>query len=518
MRTLYIDCGMGAAGDMLSAALLELIPDKEKFIDELNALGIPGAIYRAEPSEKCGIRGTRMVVTVNGTEEESFDEHRHEHEHGHCHEHEHEHCHEHHHEHGHAHGHEHEHGHCHEHEHCHEHGHEHEHGHVHEHEHCGMHGHCLEHEHSHEHEHHHAHSALSDIEHIVCEHLPLSAKVKADVMAVYKLIAEAESCAHGVPVTEIHFHEVGTMDAIADVTAVCLLMEKLAADEVVVSPIHVGSGKVRCAHGILPVPAPATAYILKDIPIYGGEIQGELCTPTGAALLKHFADRFGSMPVMRLQAAGYGMGKKDFEAANCVRAILGETEDTKKAGNAVEEAEGDAGAEAAAAGEAAAEPAAGAKGAAAGGAGAGSDGAEDMICELSCNIDDMTGEAIGFAMERLFDAGAVDVYTVPIGMKKSRPAVMLCAMCRVSDREKLISAIFRHTSTIGIRESLSRRYVLSRREETVQTPYGPVLRKISSGYGVQRKKYEYDDISRIAGENGLSMREVLSEIENRSND
>ncbi len=470
MRTLYIDCGMGAAGDMLSAALLELLADKEKFIDELNALGIPGVVYRAEPSEKCGIRGTRMVVTVNGEEEG-------------C---EHEHCHEHGHEHGHAHccDHEHEHGHCHEHEHCHEH--------AHEHEHC------------HEHGHHHAHSALSDIEHIVCEHLPLSAKVKADVMAVYKLIAEAESCAHGVPVTEIHFHEVGTMDAIADVTAVCLLMEKLAADEIVVSPIHVGSGKVRCAHGILPVPAPATAYILKDIPIYGGEIQGELCTPTGAALLKHFATRFGAMPVMKPAAAGYGMGNKDFEAANCVRAILGETEDAK--GSRAGAAEG-----AAAAGEAAAEPAAGTKSAAAGDAGAESDGAEDMICELSCNIDDMTGEAIGFAMERLFDAGAVDVYTVPIGMKKSRPAVMLCAMCRVSDRENLISAIFRHTSTIGIRDTLSRRYVLSRREETVQTPYGQVRCKISSGYGVQRRKYEYDDISRIACENGLSMREVLSE-------
>ena len=430
MKTLYIDCGMGAAGDMLSAALLELLPDKERFIGELNGLGIPGVVYRAEPSEKCGIMGTRMVVTVNG-EEESCDCHHHEHEHECGHEH-------HHHEHGN--------------EHCHEH-------------------------------HHHAHSGLADIEHIVCEHLPLPAKVKTDVMAVYKLIAEAESCAHGVPVTEIHFHEVGTMDAIADVTAVCLLMEKLAADEIVVSPVHVGSGKVKCAHGVLPVPAPATAYILKDVPIYGGDIQGELCTPTGAALLKHFATRFGAMPVMKPQAYGYGMGKKDFEAANCVRAIWGEaaapkgTEKAKKVRKATN-----------------------------------ADESEEVICELSCNIDDMTGEAMGFAAERLFEAGAVDVYTVPIGMKKSRPAVMLCTMCREADKERLISAIFSHTSTIGIRENLLRRYVLTRREERVETPYGPVRCKISSGYGTEHKKYEYDDISRIAEEKGLSMETVLSEI------
>ena len=133
-------------------------------------------------------------------------------------------------------------------------------------------------------------------------------------MAVYRLIAEAESRAHGVPVNEIHFHEVGTMDAVADITAVCLLMNRLAPDEVVVSPVRVGSGQVRCAHGILPVPAPATAFILQQVPIYGGNIRGELCTPTGAALLRHFASSFGDMPVMRTESVGYGMGKKDFEA------------------------------------------------------------------------------------------------------------------------------------------------------------------------------------------------------------
>ena len=148
----------------------------------------------------------------------------------------------------------------------------------------------------------------------------LPERVRENILAVYRLIAEAESRAHGVPVTEIHFHEVGTLDAVADITAVCLLMDRLAPEKVVASPVHVGSGQVRCAHGVLPVPAPATAYILRDVPIYGGSIQGELCTPTGAALLKHFVTEFGPMPVMRATAIGYGCGKKDFEAAKIGRA------------------------------------------------------------------------------------------------------------------------------------------------------------------------------------------------------
>ncbi len=261
MKTLYLDCGMGAAGDMLTAALLELLPDQEGFIEEMNALGIPEVNITKEASVKCGISGTHISVTVGGIEEVTDIPH--------------------------------EHGHHHEHEHHHKHEHDHEH----------------EHEHAEDHAHHH--SGMHEIAHII-EHLKLSAKVKADVLAVYSLIAEAESHVHGVPMTDIHFHEVGTMDAIADITAVCLLMDRLAPQQVIVSPVHVGSGHVKCAHGILPVPAPATAYILKDVPIYGGGVKGELCTPTGAALLKYFATDFGSMPVMKTQAIGYGMGKKDF--------------------------------------------------------------------------------------------------------------------------------------------------------------------------------------------------------------
>ena len=440
---------MGAAGDMLTAALLELLPAPDEFVKELNALGIPGVHFHKETSVKCGITGTHMTVTVNGEEEGSHDhEHSHD-EHGHGHD-----CHEH--------GHDHSHG-CHDdnHDHSGEHDHSHAHHddeHDHSHAHHGdVHDHNLDH-HDHSHAHHHHHSSLHDIEHIIRGHLSLPEKVQNDVMAVYRLIAEAESHVHGVPVTEIHFHEVGTMDAIADITAVCMLIDRLSPDEIVVSPVHVGSGQVKCAHGILPVPAPATAHILKDVPIYGGSIRGELCTPTGAALLKHFAARFDSMPVMKTQAIGYGMGKKNFEEVNCVRAMLGEAISTG-----------------------------------------------DEIYELSCNVDDMTGEEVGFAVERLFAAGALDVYTIPIGMKKSRPGVLIHIMCYKEDRETMIRTAFKYTTTIGIRESGLSRYVFERHIETCETPYGAVRCKVSSGYGVERRKYEYDDLSRIAREKDISI-------------
>lgn len=423
MKTLYLDCGMGAAGDMLAAALMELLPDPDAFAAELNALGLPGVTVKKEASVKCGITGTHLSVAVNGEEE------------------------------GEAHSHPHAHAHEHEQEHHHEHTHEHAHGHDHPHAH----------EHSHPSGHHH--SSLHDISHIV-HHLPVEERVKAHILAVYQLIAEAESHAHGVPVTEIHFHEVGTLDAVADITTVCLLMDRLAPDEVVASPVHVGSGQVRCAHGILPVPAPATAHILRGVPIYGGSIPGELCTPTGAALLRHFASRFGEMPVMQVEKIGYGMGKKDFPAANCVRAMLGET---------------------ASAGE--------------------------TVAELCCNLDDMTPEEIGFAMERLFDAGALEVYTTPAGMKKSRPGVLLSVMCRESERDKMLRQIFLHTTTLGVRENISRRYTLRRSVEQVETPFGSIRRKTASGFGTEREKYEYEDLARAAREQGLSIREVLRKID-----
>ena len=400
MKVIYLDCSMGAAGDMLMAALYELLEDKQAFLDMMRGLGLPGIEISAEPAVKCGITGTHMKVLVHGSEElDALHDHLHEHAH----------------------------------------------------------------EHSHDYEHHH-HTDLHEIEHLL-SHLALPQAVRSDALAVYRRIAEAESKVHGSLVDQIHFHEVGTLDALADVVGVCLLMHLLVPDAVYASNVHVGCGQVRCAHGILPVPAPATALLLEGVPIYGGAIQGELCTPTGAALLTHFVTKFGELPAMRLLKSGYGMGTKDFPAANCVRAMLGEQ-----------------------------------------------DAPTEEILELSCNLDDCTGEAIGFAMERLLDAGALDVYWTSVGMKKNRPGILLTCMCRPLDREKMAELLFRHTTTLGVRESAFRRYMLSRESKTIQTPDGDIRVKVSTGYGVAREKPEFDDLAKIARETGKSLSELQKNI------
>ena len=409
MRTIYLDCSMGAAGDMLIAALLELLPEKDTFLQKMQSLGLPGLEISAEPSVKCGITGTHMRVLIHGEEEGRPHVHAAE-------------------------------------------------------EPFHSHADAPEAAHAHVHVHPHHHTDLNELTHRI-SHLNVSEAVRSNILAVYQSIADAESRVHGVPVEQIHFHEVGSLDALADVTGVCLLMELLAPEQVLASPVHVGSGQVRCAHGILPVPAPATALLLEGIPIYGGSIRGELCTPTGAALLRRFVTRFGPLPPMRVEKTGYGMGTKDFEAANCVRAMLGQTEES--AGH---------------------------------------------ILELACNLDDMTPEAVGFAMEQLFAAGALDVYTTPIGMKKNRPGVLLTCMCREDDREAMLRTIFRHTSTLGVRVSVCDRYTLSRRQYAVQTPDGEIRVKESSGWGVLRRKAEFEDLARIARQTGKSIAEVLDTI------
>ena len=415
MKTLYIDCSMGAAGDMLIAALAEVTGDIKKAEKDLNSLGIPGVEYIIEKTEKMGVTGISVRVMVNGAEEVTEDVnegHHHEHDHHHDHEHEH-------------------------------------------------------HHHGHEHSHHH--SSMSDIEDMI-NGTAASDKVKKDAINVYKLIAEAESKVHGEPVSEIHFHEVGAMDAVADVTACCYLMDAIGADRIIASPVRTGRGHVHCAHGILPVPAPATANILVGVPNYQGDIDGEMCTPTGAALLKYFADDFGDQPVMKTTSIGYGMGKKDFPQLNAVRASLGEEE-----------------------------------------------GNTDKIVELSVNLDDMTPERIGFACDRFFELGAVEVYTTSVHMKKFRPGVVLTVMCREDKRDIMVEAIFKYTTTLGIRENISKRYSLKREVVKVDSPFGEIRKKQSSGYGVNREKYEYDDLAAIAHGEGVSIEDVVEAIKKNDN-
>ncbi len=395
MKTLYIECNMGCAGDMLMGALMEIAP--EEAVRQLLELQVPEAHIHAEKGQKCGITGTRVRVHVYGEEEES-----HDHNHGHEH-------------------------------------HHHDHGHHH-------------HEHTHEHHHHYG---MHEIEHIIRD-LPVSEKVKTDALGVYKRIAEAESKVHGQTVEEVHFHEVGALDAVIDVVGNSLLMNAIGAGRIIVSPVNTGSGSVKCAHGILPVPAPATAEILKGLPNYSDGIQGELCTPTGAALLAHFADGFGPRPVMQTEKTGIGLGTKDFPKANILRVFLGE--------------------------EAAS-------------------GSMDRVSELSANIDDMTGEELGFAMEQLLEAGALDVWYTPVLMKKSRPAVKLSVLCPVEEADRMAETMFRYTKTAGIRRQDLSRYILDR---SIEESEG-VRIKTYTGYGVKRSKAEYEDRARQARETGKTL-------------
>lgn len=386
MRTLYIDCSMGCAGDMLTATLLELHPDKDDFLRRMNAALGGKAVLSASPDSKCGLRGTHVTVLINGDEEGEATRH------------------------------------------------------------------------------HHEHTSISEILSFI-DSVPLEVKVREDAKKVYSLIAEAESRVHGQPMENVHFHEVGSLDAIADVLSVCTLMHELAPERILASEVNVGSGTVRCAHGVLPVPAPATELILRGVPIYSGQIKSELCTPTGAALLKFFVLEFGAMPTMQIENAGCGTGKKDFECANVVRAFIGETTD-----------EG------------------------------------DRIIELACNLDDMTPEELSFAMEELFTLGALDVYFTSIGMKKSRPGVKLTCMCRERQRKQMLECIFKHTTTLGVREYVCKRYELGRSEKTVRTQDGEVRVKTSSGYGAVREKAEYEDLAALARKSGKTIAQIRSEV------
>lgn len=386
MKTLYLDCGMGAAGDMLTAALLELHPDPADFLRRLNAALPEEVTVSAAADEKCGLRGTHVTVLVEGDEEGEAEHH------------------------------------------------------------------------------HHHHTDLSELRERIAA-LAVPEPVRADVSAVYDAITEAESAVHGHPVENIHLHEVGSWDALSDVLAVCWLLYELKPDRILASPVHVGSGMVKCAHGLLPVPAPATERLLRGVPMYSGGIRGELCTPTGAALLRHFVDAFGPMPVLRVEKSGFGTGKKDFEAANGLRALWGES---------------------------------------------GQDG--DNVLELVCNLDDMSGEAVGFVQEALLNAGALDVYTTPIGMKKSRPGIMLTCMCRAEQRDEMLRLLFRHTTTLGVREYACARYTLHRSMRMAETVCGQVRVKAAEGWGVKREKPEYEDLARIARERGISLREAAEYV------
>lgn len=400
MKILYLECNMGAAGDMLMAALYELLGEERKktFLDSMNGLGLPGVAVVPDSVRTGGIGGTHMRVTVRGQEEGVHERGRHHDRH----------------------------------------------------------------DHEHHHEHHHATPG-----HIggLIDGLPLPREVREQARRVYDAIAQAEAQAHGCGVGDVHYHEVGALDAVADVVGVCYAMYLLAPDQICASPVHVGSGTVKCAHGLMPVPAPATANLLLGVPTYGGEVKGELCTPTGAALLKTFVRSFGPMPLMETERIGYGVGTKKFEQANCVRAFLGESRE----------------------------------------------GTGGEIAELVCNIDDMTPEALAFACARLLEAGALDAYTTPGTMKKGRPGWVLTVLCAPEREQELVREIFTHTATNGLRARRPAKYFLKPGAGQVRTKWGPVGVKLARGYGVTRAKPEFEDAAALARAHGLPYQAVFED-------
>lgn len=420
---LYIECKMGAAGDMLMSALYELLSDTQKneFVDTMNSVFGKDVQICPEAKNTCGINGTHIHVLALEAEEgcdqiddykvSDHDVHTNFHKHNH-------------------------------------------------------HENTIRHEHSHEHHHY----SFMSVKHII-EELEIDKGVKTNAVKVYEIIGNAEAHVHNSTLENIHFHEVGSLDAMADVVGCCLLFHYLKPDRIICSPIHVGNGTVKCAHGILPVPAPATAEILKGIPYYTGNINSELCTPTGAAILKYFADSFSDMPPMAIQNIGYGIGNKQFDTANAVRIFIGDkyTEQNMNKSN---------------------------------------DYASDEILEISCNLDDMTGEELGYAMDVLLEAGALDVFFTPIYMKKNRPAVMLSCLCKTEDRDKFTDLMFKHTTTRGVRYTNYTRSKLNSAFEEIHTDAGIVRRKTSTGKNVEKAKLEFEDLRKIAKALDMSIEDV----------
>lgn len=418
MKRLFLDCQMGIAGDMLIATLLGLVDDSKMWIARLNQIGIPDVTYTLIPKEDKGLQGYRVAVTINGMEEsENHDEHHNHHEHI---------------------------------------------------KHSEVHGDGEHSEHQVYREQHVHGLGLQGVTDII-NSLSISNTCKQNAINVYNLVAQAEAKVHKSTVTQIHFHELGMLDAIADIVAVCVLIEELKFNEIIISPIHVGTGTVHCAHGELPVPAPATIELLAGIPMYADyQIKGELCTPTGAALAQYFGTSYSNMPIMTPAKVSYGFGTKQFERPNCIRAFVELLHDS-----------------------------------------------EDTIIELSCNLDDMTPEEIGYAVEQLVLSSALDVFTTPIMMKKQRPGTMLTVLCKVDDIDNVRDLIFKHTTSLGIRYHRCDRYILNRSTGDIDWGGHTIAFKKSCGFGVVRDKYEYDSLAAIAKCNDMSFLDLKRQLRNK---
>ncbi|MCI8416236.1 MAG: nickel pincer cofactor biosynthesis protein LarC [Lachnospiraceae bacterium] len=423
-KTLYLECYSGISGDMTVAALLDLGASEQILRETLASLGVEGYGLHIGRVEKCGVAACDFDVVLTGEERP--------HTHKNCHVHSHEGCHEH------------------SHENCHEHTHESFHGHTH--------GNTQEHTHT------HVHRTFRDIRELL-EQANLKPGVRKRALGIFEVVARAEGKVHGKPMDEVHFHEVGAVDSIVDIVGVAVCLEDLGIERVYISNIYEGSGHVWCQHGKLPVPVPAVAQIATEygLPLVLTGQQGEMVTPTGAAIAAALGE--GEVPrTFTIQKIGIGAGKKDFERANILRAMLIEVPE------------------------------------------------QEEIWELESNVDDCPGEALGYAMECLLEAGARDVYFTPIYMKKCRPAYKICVLCQEADIRTLEGILFRETTTIGIRRRRMERTVLKREQKECRTSLGIVQVKVCERDGEIYQYPEYEDVCRLARESGRSYREVYERV------
>ena len=331
-----------------------------------------------------------------------------------------------------------------------------------------------EHGHGHEHKHHHEHRNLSDIEHII-GHAQMSEGARKIAIKTFRIVAEAEAKAHGKPLDEVHFHEVGALDSIADIVGAAVLFDDLGIGECVVTGISEGTGTVHCQHGELPVPVPAVVNIASahTIPLrITNEIKGEMCTPTGIALAAALRTTAALPPEFTIIKTGIGLGKKDFGRPNILRAML-----IEQAQSAISNQ-------------------------------------QSAIHLLETNIDDSTGEQLGLAMEKILEAGAVDVHFVPCFMKKGRPAYLLRALVAQSSLRPVEEAIFKHTTTIGIRRHAVARTVLERETVEADLPFGKVAVKKCTWDGNAFFYPEYESVKRVAAESGLPFKDVFDAAQN----
>ncbi|HTZ81639.1 MAG TPA: nickel pincer cofactor biosynthesis protein LarC [Candidatus Acidoferrales bacterium] len=431
MRIAYLECFSGISGDMFLGALVDAGVSPQSLEGTVAALNV-GAKLQISRVVRSGISATKVDVWIGGEKDLPREEYWAKQESAHHH---------------------------------HEHGDEHPHDHqqaTHRHEESSA---------NDGHAHSHAHRGLSEIRKII-NAAAISDSAKTTAIRTFEALGTAEAKIHNVPMEQVHFHEVGAVDAIIDIVCAAVGAEALGVDEIICSPLNVGGGTVKCAHGTFPVPAPATLEILKDAPVYSSGLQAELVTPTGAAIVKTLARRFATFPDLKIKKSAYGAGSRDFPGhPNVLRLVIGESATTLAAKTSSE-----------------------------------------TITVLEANLDDLNPQVFGYVMDRLLEEGALDAFGMPVQMKKNRPGTLLTVLCKPEDAGKLTQLLFTETTTLGVRRREEMRQALARRWENVRTPWGDVRIKIASMNGtVTNYAPEYEDCRRIAAEQHVPLKTVIQE-------